>query len=428
MYSDLTRVSFSIEEEQEMLDRLKLLPIAIAAGSSLLAMSPARAEGVEYHGYVRTQVGGTTAGGNLQCFQAGGPVRAKYRLGNECDNYGEASIGLPFGDSNDVWAKYKLTVALQESGKQDYESVNDKTFNLASRENYFEAGGFFKGETLENSRVWVGKRFYNRHDIHMNDYYYWGNSGAGAGIEEINLGVAKMSYAYFQNGGNANDASDLVGKRYSIRLYDIDVNPGGKLETEIVSLKGSTAGSAEEGSGSMIFLKHSQSGVLGGFNHLALVYGSKLGSGFEWLPTYQGAAPAQGHSWRIHDHLYFDLKGTGISGTATASYGKANSGGANDNTWKSIGVRPQYNFTNNFSVAVEAGRDWGETDSGAKPALTKFTIAPQLALSPGVWARPVLRAFVTHASWNDDAGKQANGVFGTKTSGTTFGLQAEAWW
>jgi maltoporin len=40
----------------------------------------------------------------------------------------------------------------------------------------------------------------------------------------------------------------------------------------------------------------------------------------------------------------------------------------------------------------------------------------------------VLRGFVTHAKWNGDNGTVANGVFGTKKSGTSFGVQAEAWW
>ena len=43
-------------------------------------------------------------------------------------------------------------------------------------------------------------------------------------------------------------------------------------------------------------MKHSQSGVLGGFNHLALVYGSKAGSGGEWLPTYAGGGSSSGSS------------------------------------------------------------------------------------------------------------------------------------
>lgn len=372
-------------------------------------------------------------GGNLQCFQGPWPVRMKYRLGNECDNYAEPSIALPFGDTNEVWAKYKLTVALKEKGAQDYEGTGDKSFELASRENYFSAGGFFGKGAFENASVWVGKRFYNRHDVHMNDYYYWSNSGPGAGIEEIQAGPAKLSFAYFQNGGNANDANTLVGKRYSMRFYDINTNPNGKLEGELVFLNDSkTQGTGSTGKGTLLFLEHTQSGVLGGFNKIALIVGNdKGGDGFEWLPNYPGTGTGSDSARNITlvDHLYFDLKGTNWSGTATAIVAKYTKDGMQDLTWTSFGVRPQYNFTKNVSVAFEYGHDAGK-GNGATTKLDKFTVAGQLALSPGVWARPVLRAFVTHARWNDAAKAAgiANGAFGTANSGTTYGLQAEAWW
>ena len=112
----------------------------------------------------------------------------------------------------------------------------------------------------------------------------------------------------------------------------------------------------------------------------------------------------------------------------TASYGKANIGGANSNTFMSFGIRPQYNYSNLHSTVLEVGYDAGEPDGGSEKKVDKVNLAQQLTLSTGFWARPVLRAFVTHAKWNDDAGTQANGVFGTKKTGTTFGAQAEVWW
>lgn len=414
-----------------MQKKLGLMPLAVAL-SGLFVAAGAQAEGVELHGYVRTQVGGTTEGGNLQCFGGDGtwPIRSKYRLGNECDNFGTATVSVPFGKSDGAWAKYNQTLSFKEKGKQPWEDTDNKTFNVASEQQFIEAGGFFDGGALDAAKVWVGKRFYNRHDIHMTDYYYWGNNGTGAGIEEINLGGPKLSVAYFQTGGNANGVDDIVGKRLSARVFDIDVNPNGKLEAELVLLKGSTASAdptKKTGSGSMLFVEHTQNSLMGGWNKLALVLGSKLGSGFEWLPSYQGGGESSGSSWRIHDQFYFAPAGTKITGLATASYGKANFGGA-DNTWMSFGIRPQYNYSDVHSTAVEIGYDAGQTDSGAKPKLAKITIAQQLTLSPGFWARPVLRAFVTHAKWNADAGTQANGVFGTKKAGTTIGAQAEVWW
>jgi maltoporin len=123
---------------------------------------------------------------------------------------------MPFGDTNGVWGKYKLTLGLTDHGTQDAESTADGKFQLLHRENYFYAGGFFGPGALENATLWVGQRFYNRHDIHMSDYYYWSNSGPGAGIEEIKAGPAKLSLAYFQTGGNANAPGDIVGKRVAL--------------------------------------------------------------------------------------------------------------------------------------------------------------------------------------------------------------------
>jgi maltoporin len=181
--------------------KFKLLAAAAAVAGAFAA--PATfAQGIEFHGYVRTQVGGTSEGGNLQCFRLGFPAQAKYRLGNECDNYGEAAVAVPFGKSDGPWAKYNLRLALREKGAQDYESVIDqnpssdgKSFDIASRENYVIAGGFFPEGALEDAKLWVGKRFYNRHDVHINDYYYWANTGPGAGIEDIGIGSATRTVA-----------------------------------------------------------------------------------------------------------------------------------------------------------------------------------------------------------------------------------------
>lgn len=415
--------------------KLKALPLVVAVAGAF-AVPAARADGIDFHGYFRVQAGGTSEGGNLQCFQGNFPVRSKYRLGNECDNFAEPSIALNFGDSNGVWGRWKLTTAIQSQGKQDAESTTGGGMNFLMRENYYAGGGFFGKGAFENASVWVGQRFYNRHDVHMTDYYYWSSGGPGAGIEEISAGPVKLALAYFQNGGNANAAADTVVKRLQLRFYDISLNPGGKLEGEFVHLFDSSANpAATKGSGNALFLEHTQDGILGGWNKFSLIWGTnKGGNGFEWLPVFPGTGKSDSSAMRLTEQLYVDFKGTGWTGTATAAYGKVDdktSPGAL--TWTSFGVRPQYNFTEQVSVALEAGTDQGKDTTGATAKtykLSKITVAPQLALTRGVWARPVLRAFATYASWNDDqqAAGVANGVFAAKKSGMTFGVQAEAWW
>jgi len=427
--------------------KFKRLAIAAAAASAF-AVPAAHAEGVEFHGYLRTQVGGTSEGGNLQCFGGDGtwPIRSKFRLGNECDSYGEVATVLPFGKQDGAWAKWNLMLALKEKNARDAEHSSANAgggsdgFDIMSRQNFVQAGGFFPRGALEDAKIWIGKRYYNRHDIHITDYFYWQNSGPGAGLEDINAGPVKLAFAYLQsnenstgglqNPGNGHPFGDVTTKKYSMRVYDLDVNPNGKLEGELVYIQGSSADpAAQEAKGYALMIEHTQNGLLGGFNKLALVYGSKAGTGFEWIPTYAGGGgDPKGNTWRLHEQLYFDLK-NGFSGMFTTSYGRANFGGPNDNTWFNIGIRPQYNFTANYSVAVEAGLDQGKTDSGSKPKIAKLTVAPQITLSGGFWARPAFRAFATYAKWNDDAGNAGtNGVFGTKKHGMSYGVQVETWW
>lgn len=403
----------------------KLLALT-AALAGAFGSTAARAEGVEFHGYLRTGVGTTSEGGDQKCFQI---APSKYRLGNECETYGEALVVVPFGKQDGAWAKYNLMLAMIENnGQGDFESSKGDKFTIASRQNFFQAGGFFPKGAFEDAKIWVGKRYYNRHDVHITDYFYWNNSGLGAGIEDIGFGGVKAAFAYHQNGNGNNTLST---RRFSARAYDLEVNPNGKLEAEFVFLKGSSAapGSPGENDGYTFMIQHTQNGVFGGFNKLALAVGKDEGSGGNWLPTYADAGRAnKGSDWRIIEQLYFALPNTNISGQATAVLQQVKPDQGAKQTWFSIGARPQYNFSDNFSIAVEGGYDQVKTDGGPTAKLAKLTIAPQLSLSRGFWARPVFRAFATYAKWNGPAGAQGGGVFGTDTNGMTYGVQVEAWW
>ena len=80
----------------------------------------------------------------------------------------------------------------------------------------------------------------------------------------------------------------------------------------------------------------------------------------------------------------------------------------NWNEWVSFGVRPEYFSTKYVSLAFEAGFDHTAghvvTQNGTPYAdgwLRKFTIAPQISTGPKFFSRPVLRAFLTYASWSN---------------------------
>jgi maltoporin len=122
------------------------------------------------------------------------------------------------------------------------------------------------------------------------------------------------------------------------------------------------------------------------------------------------------------------------SGEVAVIYDDFNSGAdANSHIrWTSVGVRPMYWFTDHFSLAAEAGVSNvnDESDGHGSRNLVRTTIAPQLSLGKGYESRPVIRAFWTRNSWNDNN----KGVVTAKTTSSAddteasnFGVQTEIW-
>lgn len=450
-----------------------LKKVALAVAAAFVAQA-ASASSIDFHGYMRAEVGTTTKGGNLQCFRLGYPAQAKFRLGNECDNYMEAAFDTKlYKGADGVWANYHLRLALREEGSQDFEgnvqsSGGNGNFQIASRENYVDAGGFFGSSgPLKDAKIWLGKRFYNRNDVHIDDYYYWANTGQGAGVEGIELGSkVKLAYSYFQNGGNSsldgasgspifNNASGSTNavKKHELRVYDIPVWSNGKLELAGQAISGSGVNNSDGNHiGFLWTAQQTQSNFLGGFNKIAVQYGLGNGAGGNWIPAYaSGGNGINQRDYRIVEQLMFSAGN--LSGMFTYAMDKNKQ--SNDDysnidqswrTWNAIGVRPVYNFTDNFSLAVEVSHEWAEIDDQGnnfdhkQQKLNKFTIAPQLAAGKGFWARPVFRLFYTYAQWNDAAAHSSwgnvegneNNVWtssmGSGGHGATYGAQVEAWW
>ena len=99
------------------------------------------------------------------------------------------------------------------------------------------------------------------------------------------------------------------------------------------------------------------------------------------------------------------------------------------NQWVSFGARPEVFFTKHFSLAFEAGFDHTHSPGQYDGWLRKFTIAPQIGAGRKFFSRPVLRAFLTYADWSDGLRGFVGGTpYQNRTSGLTYGVQAEHWW
>jgi maltoporin len=93
-------------------------------------------------------------------------------------------------------------------------------------------------------------------------------------------------------------------------------------------------------------------------------------------------------------------------------------------------VRPIFHFTDTFSIALETGVDFVDSEPlGVNDYLWKITIAPQLTRGRKFFSRPALRAFITYAKWGEEfRGKVGGSAYRNELEGLSYGVQLESWW
>jgi maltoporin len=300
--------------------------------------------------------------------------------------------------------------------------------------------------------------------VHIVDTFWLQVTGPGAGIENIDVGIGKFSYANMRseaagyvapttsasaNGDNlqnllrattaASPTTQMVN--HDFRLEGINIGAAGSLGVgaNFVSDNNSSSSGATNANGWSAWAN--QSMVIGGVqNGLVLQVahgeGSLDGGGLPWWGSNNNH-----DAWRVIDAANFEF-GENVNGQAFFAYGKEKFPWFHaEKTSASIVVRPVYHFTDVYSLAVELGHSQVTGDTADIAAgtnhLDKLTIAPQISMGSGFYARPVLRAYYTMANWNQggasactgrDCGVGLPSFTSTTTSGSSYGFQMEAWW
>ena len=400
---------------------------ALALAAALVA---SQAQAVDFDGYFRAGPGATSKDAARACYNLG-ISGGHYRLGNECDFYGEFGL-TQTGTTEGVAWKGKVMFNEYNNGTDTGDSAS------AFAQMYVEGKGF---DIAPGTNFWVGKRFYGRKDVHILDTFFVRLDGVGAGADQIEIGGgAKLGLAYFSSdsfagfGDPGNGASTNPGNRFNVDVTEIPVNPGGQLRVTGTFTQGRydnpTDGKGTSGFG--LSLQHTQDlKALGGGNTL-------------WLQYAQGSAGLDGNfgtrnaesgvkKVRLVESVTWQLGAFG--GQAVALIGQQGQDTINGTPkFKelSIGGRASFALTKNFKLVSELGYMQKKPDGSDTQKLTKFTFAPTLATGPGFWNRPELRLYVTTAKWND-AANAASGIGGLtglgngKTKGTSYGAQAEIW-
>ena len=388
------------------------------------------AQAVDWGGYFRTGPGAAKKDDARACYGLSG-AGMKYRLGNECDFYGEFLLSQGF-KSDGVEYKAALMTNFYNGDSSDTGAAS-----VGINQMYVEGKGY---DIAPDVNFWIGKRFYGRADVHITDTFFINLSGVGAGADSIAVGGGKLGLAFFRNdsGGVIQGTPAATGtdqrpaSRLNADLSELVVNPGGKLRVVGTYVKGDFTG-GKNGFG--LSVQHNQDNAfgLGGTNIL-------------WVQFAQGSAGVDGgfgtlnatsatKSFRIVESPGWQVGAFGGQGQIMFQQDKVENfaGQTTKVNSVSVGGRGSYALTKNFKLVSEAAYVTKKPDGSDTQKLAKFTFAPTLSTGPGFWNRPELRLYVTTAKWNAAANAAENGGAGVTnrangdTKGTSYGAQAEIW-
>ena len=242
---------------------------------------------------------------------------------------------------------------------------------------------------------------------------------SGAGIEDMNLGMAKVSVAFMMDPNNsANDNRFAL----PIRATGIKTLPNGELSiyvTPSAQLKSrnqvTSVEPPKQPKGIALGVYQTFNGVMGG----------------NWIAGFKHDKTGDVKNTRVvaqYGTTIGAATGLDVIGEYRVNDQPANGG----NKWLSIGARTDTHLSGPFRFLFEAGHDQVKPDTGNTRNMTKFTAALAASAGKEPGSRPTVRLFLTHAIWNDAARLALSGrtqeVFGDKKAGTSLGIQAETWW
>ena len=388
----------------------------IACVASLVGASAAQA--VDWTGYMRGGPAATSVSGkSRQCYGIG---ELKYRLGNECDFYGEFQLAQAMkADGVDFNAVLMTNY---------YSPSTESNNNFGVEQAYVEMKGV---DIAPQALFWMGKRR-DRDDVHIVDTFFTNMSGVGGGVENIDVGFGKFGFSGYKADTPAQQVDGVLNTtagnngvgRIHAQLYDIPVNPDGKLRLVGTFSKADSQGGVKGKDGFGFTAEHVQDKFFGGGNHIWVQYAqgsTNINQGFG-----NAVADSGTKTWRVVESPSWQIGAFGGQAIALYQHDEASNGVK----WNSytLGGRGSWGVTKNLKFLTEVGFSGRKPNSGSQENLTKITIGPALSTGPDFWKRPELRLYVTYADFNKAAAADAaNGLPTNKTNAVSYGAQVEIW-
>ena len=213
--------------------------VDLKAGPVLIPELSTFTRNLKWHLYMRAGTGFTNNGvGQTFDFKTPDIGHGRFRLGNENDLYFETGPiwDHMLGDDPDVVdVKAKITFGWANGvDKQTFLGQNSDTNQVFLREAYVEMKNVIK--SAPEVTFWAGQRFYDRYDIHPQDYFFLDTSGFGGGAYNIPLGPGSLQIAYL--GGTTSGTGDFWRDDVSFNDINLQVNGGeGNFYRHVVDLR-----------------------------------------------------------------------------------------------------------------------------------------------------------------------------------------------
>ena len=405
----------------------------------------------EFHGYFRSGYGLNSVGGQQVAFEAPG-AEAKYRLGNEAETYAELIFVNnwvnPDHNSDKAWFRSEFMVEANTTNSANSASFPNGIGNdqFRFREAFVQAGNIV--ESQPNAKFWAGERYYRRQHIDSDDFYPLDMSGYGGGVEDLNVRVGKLAVAFVSAARPdiVTENGNVAKSNIDVRLYDVKA-PGGTLGVwfDYATSKGgtTTTGTTAVPTGTKVpttdgyafGFRHERLEWHGGYHIFSIQYGTGAASNFSNPgngTTIPNPTPYINRSRQLlaTEQVVFQPNDR-FAVMPIFVYQRTKDGNPLHDwvQWVSFGVRPEVFFTKYVSLTGDCGFDHTHLPGSYQGWLRKCTIAPQIGAGRKFFSRPVLRAFVTFANWSEGFRGFVGGVpFQNRTSGMTYGVQAEHWW
>lgn len=409
---------------------------------------------LSFNGYIRTGIGRTLPKGEMVTFSLPGSIY-KPRLGNENGHLAELQFTYKY-QQKDSNKSYEVSYMGAK-----YTPYADFNINEAP-----EIAQLFvrMNNIWGTADVWAGRRFYDRYDIHMLDYF-WLNTGQNAemsvGIEDItmpkesSLKIALFQFEYDSLEENKErqgfNSYTLEGKwldyplnkdwkiNFLAQLGHRDSSPENRYE-KVTSFGIGSWVNYKKGLLEHSSILHFRKGVLMAqnpytgksildYNEAGVrIYDIKKAYTLDFLNNFV-YDDKQKHA--VQAYINYQIKDYGI-GLVDAQNNEIEDNQARHQV--SIGGRYLHYLSEHFNLAFELSNDYvNDQKNHVTGHVSKLTFSPQISWGYGYYSRPVLRPFVTYAYWSDAlkglvGTMPKNDVFADKNNGITVGLQLEIWW